>query len=124
MILHLLFFNLKQSLKIILRPHAPFHYSPLDLVFVSCAANLPLYHIVGAILSGYFLALFRRANAKGEASEERKARAPSSVACVSRSMSASCVARPKRKKNSTSSAGYIISNTIRIKYKLVNSLKD
>ena len=43
MILHLLFFNLKQSLKIILRPHAPFHYSPLDLVFVSCAANLSTF---------------------------------------------------------------------------------
>ena len=65
MILHLLFFNLKQSLKIILRPHAPFHYSPLDLVFVSCAANLPLYHIVGAILSGYFFGPFQASECKG-----------------------------------------------------------
>ena len=108
-----------------LRPHAQFHYSPLDLVFVSCAAKLPFVPHSRCHLEWLFFGPSQASEGKGRSERGAQGtRAFLRPVCLSLHVHFVRRSPEKQKKNSANSAGYIISNAIRIKYELVNSLKD
>ena len=105
---HQLDLNLKQSLRISFRPHAPFYCSPLDLVLVSCSANLPFVPNNKHQFELLFWRFQQASEGESEASKERETPLSCRVCLSLLHVRFERRSPEKQKKHSACSAGYTI----------------